>query len=167
MLLNDIGRAPTTTLKKINKHLESNYGFKIAEDANVKELNSIMETIQDEITDLKLKGNDAKASPEISKRLLVLEGIKILHEYAVMQLQSPKLETVIKMLSDSVVDEFMHRGTSVADFDDAINSVMKAYRSSKFDFPNEYVERRIRDAAMSEINKLPSDVEGTSMANYM
>ncbi len=34
MLLNDIGKSPDTTLRKINQHLEANYGFKIAENVS-------------------------------------------------------------------------------------------------------------------------------------
>ena len=152
MLLNDIGCAPTTTLRKINQYLKSNYGFNIVESTSVKDMSTLMETIQDEIVDLKLRGDDAKASPEISKRLLVLEGIKVLREYAITQFQSPKLEPLVKMLTGVVVKEFHHRGTSIADFDDAVNGVMKAYRSSEFDFPNDYIENRVRNAAMAAIN---------------
>src|SRR4051812_49840792 len=95
MLLNDIGKSPDSTLKKINQHLESNYGFKISENVSDRDLVTIMEQIEGEIVDLKIKGGDAKASPEISKRLLVLEGMKTLREFAILQFQSPDLEKVV------------------------------------------------------------------------
>jgi len=60
MLLNDIGKSSNTTFRKINQHLETNYGFKLAEDVDDSELETIMEQIQSEITELKIKGNDAK-----------------------------------------------------------------------------------------------------------
>jgi hypothetical protein len=151
MLLNDIGRVPTTTLKKINQHLESNYGFKITEDAQDHDLVAIMETIQGEITDLKIKGDDAKGSPEISKRLLVLEGLKTLREFAMLQFQSPKLEMVIQGMVSFVVDTFHHAGTSMADFDEAMKDAMKVYRSSKYRFPDDYIEQRVRSAAMAQL----------------
>ena len=151
MLLNDIGRVPTTTLKKINQHLQSNYGFKITEDAKDRDLVSIMETIQDEISDLKMQGNDAKASPEISKRLLVLEGIKTLREFAILQLQSPDLESVISKMTGAIVDNFRIGGTSQADFDEAVRDAMKVYRSSKYRFPDDYIEQRVREGAQSTI----------------
>jgi hypothetical protein len=47
MLLNDIGKSPDSTFKKINQHLETNYGFKIAEDVSDKDLISIMEQIKE------------------------------------------------------------------------------------------------------------------------
>ena len=159
MLLNDIGRDPSTTLRKINQHLESNYGFKITEDAKDQDLVAIMETIQDEITDLKIKGNDAQGSPEISKRLLVLEGIRTLREFAMLQFQSPKLETVIKGMTDFVVDTFHHAGTSMSDFDEAMKDAMKVYRSSKYRFPDDYIEQRVRSAAMAALGSAPAPAE--------
>ena len=165
MLLNDIGRAPSTTLRKINQHLESNYGFKITEAAQDHDLVAIMETIQDEITDLKIKGDDAKGSPEISKRLLVLEGLKTLREFAMIQFQSPKLETVIKGMTDFVIDTFHHAGTSMADFDEAMKDAMKVYRSSKYRFPDDYIEQRVRSAAMASLGS--ADEAAPSMAPMM
>jgi hypothetical protein len=165
MLLNDIGRVPSTTLRKINQHLESNYGFKITEAAQDHDLVAIMETIQDEITDLKIKGDDAKGSPEISKRLLVLEGLKTLREFAMIQFQSPKLETVIKGMTDFVIDTFHHAGTSMADFDEAMKDAMKVYRSSKYRFPDDYIEQRVRSAAMASLGS--ADDVAPSMAPMM
>ncbi len=162
MLLNDIGRVPATTFKKINQHLQSNYGFKITEDAKDQDLVSIMETIKDEISELKMQGNDAKASPEISKRLLVLEGIKTLREYAMVQFQSPKLESVINGMVEFIVDSFHHSGTNMSDFEEAVKDAMKVYRSSKYRFPDDYVEQRVRSAAMSKL-ETPEDSSMTPM----
>lgn len=152
MLLNDIGKLPTTAFRKINQHLNSNYGFKIAEDTSDETLVSIMEHIQDEITELKIKGDDSKDSPEISKRLLVLEGIKTLREFAFMQFQSPKLNTVVNNLVDYVVDTFEISGMQQADFDKALNRAMEEYRSSRYRFPDHIIEQRVRDAALSRIH---------------
>jgi hypothetical protein len=155
MLLNDIGKSPDATFKRINLHLEENYGFKISEDVNDKDLVLIMERIEDEITELKIKGDDAKASPEISKRLLVLEGLRNLREFAMMGLKSPKLEQVISNLTDFVVDTYevtaLHE-TAMQDFEKAMQQAMSEYRSSRYRFPDEYVENRVRQAAMSRIN---------------
>ncbi len=151
MLLNDIGRHSVTTLKKINRHLESNYGFKITEDAQDHDLVAIMETIRSEITDLKIKGEDAKSSSEISKRLLVLEGLSTLREFAMLQFQSPDLEPVIAKMVSAVVDHFTVGGTNQADLDEGMRDAMKVYRSSKYRFPDDYVEKRVRDAAMAAL----------------
>ena len=159
MLLNDIGKSPDATFRKINQHLESNYGFKISEDVSDRDLVVIMEQIEDEITELKIKGDDAKASPEISKRLLVLEGIKNLREFAMLQFQSPKLNTVIKNLSDFVVDTFEISGMQQSDFDAALARAMDEYRSSRYRFPDSAIEDRVRQECLQRIQaccNLPS-----------
>ena len=152
MLLNDIGTNKVTTLSRINQHLESNYGFKITEGAKDTDYASIMETIQDEILSLKIKGEDAKTSAEISKRLLILEGVKTLREFAITQMQSPKLEPLIRLLVKELVDNFHRSGMDNEGFDREVNKVMDGYNSSEFRFPADHIERRIREAAMKEIN---------------
>lgn len=154
MLLNDIGKSPDTTFKKINQHLEANYGFKIAEDASDRDLVAIMEQIEGEITDLKIKGNDAKGSPEISKRLLVLEGIKTLREFAILQFQSPDLENVVNGMCDFVCDNFRISGMTHADFEESVRDAMKHYRSSKYRFPDDMIEQRTRQSALSKIQQM-------------
>lgn len=152
MNLSDIGKSPDSTFRKINLHLQANYGFKISEDSSDKDLVSIMEQIQDEITDLKVKGNDSKNSPEISKRLLVLEGITSLREFAMMQFQSPKLNSVITNLVDFVVDTFEVSGFhGQVDFEKALQHAMDEYRSSRYRFPDEMIEQRVRQEAMTRI----------------
>lgn len=153
MLLNDIGNAPAATFRKINQHLETNYGFKIAEDVSDKDLVSIMEQIEEEVTDLKLKGDDAKSSSEISKRLLVLEGLQALKEYSMMSFQSPKLKLVISELVEYVVDTFNISGMSQSDFDEAMKHAMAGYRSSRFRFPDEMIREKVRAEALSRISK--------------
>jgi hypothetical protein len=157
MLLNDIGKSPDATFRKINQHLESNYGFKITEDVSDKDLVLIMEQIEGEIVDLKIKGGDAKVSPEISKRLLVLEGMKTLREFALMQFQSPDLDHVVQSLSDFVVKTFRISGTSSADFEKAVQEGMSHYRSSQYRFPDDMIEQRVRSDAMTKINTPPMD----------
>lgn len=152
MLLDDIGKSPDTTFRRINRHLETNYGFKISEDVTDKDLVSIMEKIEEEIVDLKIKGDDAKASPEISKRLLVLEGIKSLREFAMLhQLQSPKLNGVVSGLVNFVVDTFEITGRDLIDFDNAVARAMDEYRSSRYRFPDDFIEQRVRQEAVSRI----------------
>jgi hypothetical protein len=154
MLLNDIGKSPDTTIRKINQHLESNYGFKISEDVSDRDLVAIMEQIEEEITSLKIKGNDAKMSPEISKRLLILEGIRTLREFAILQFQSPDLENVVNGMCDYVCKHFRLGGMHHADFDDSVKDAMKHYRSSQYRFPDDMIEQRVRDGSMRKIQDL-------------
>jgi hypothetical protein len=151
MLLNDIGKPIDSTLKRINDHLEENYGFKISQDVKDRDLVSIMEQIREEITDLKIQGEDAKTSPEISKRLLVLEGMKKLQEFALMQFQSPKLDFVVDNLVDFVVDTFEISGMQSSDFDKSLERAMEEYRSSRYRFPDSAIEDRVRVEAMAKI----------------
>jgi len=153
MLLHDIGKSPDSTFRRINQHLETNYGFKISEDVSDKDLVAIMEQLEDEITDLKVKGDDARGSSEISKRLLVLEGLKTLREYSIVQFQSHELEPLIASMTDAIVNHFTKGGTSMADFDSAIEHAMREYRKSDYDFPNDYIENRIRNGAITQLQK--------------
>lgn len=152
MLLNDIGKSPDATFRRINQHLEANYGFKISESVSDKDLVSIMEQIEDEITDLKIRGDDAKASAEISKRLLVLEGVKTLREFTLAQFQSPKLNHVVSSLVDYVVKTFEISGyIGAPEFERAVQNAMDEYRSSRYRFPDDIIEQRVRSEAMQRI----------------
>jgi hypothetical protein len=141
MLLNDIGTVPNTKFKKINQYLETNYGFKLAEDIDGKNLALIVEQIQDEIVQLKIQGGNAKESPEISKRLMILEGIQSLNEFAMLQsYHQPEFESVVRNLTNYVTDS-VKLGDEM---EDAIRQAMKEYRSSRYRFPDEVVESRVR-----------------------
>lgn len=171
MFLHDIGKSPDTTFRRINHLLESNYGFKISENVSDDDLVLIMEQIDEEITDLKLKGDNAKASPEISKRLLILEGLRNLREFAMMSsLKSPKLEKVISDLTEFVVETFelsaLHE-TSNEDFDNAVKQAMNEYRSSRYRFPDDYVERRVREGAMAALQASSCDDSSPEMSSPM
>jgi len=148
MLLNDIGKAPDTTFKRINQHLETNYGFKISEDVSDRDLVVIMEQIQDEITELKIKGDDSKASPEISKRLLVLEGMRSLREFAMSKFQSPDLDMVIDGLTKFVIDTFRLTGENPTHYERAVEGAMGHYRSSKYRFADNIIEQRVRSKSL-------------------
>ena len=167
MLLNDIGKSSDSTLKKINVYLETNYGFKISEDVAYKDIVSITEKIEEEITELKIKGDNAKHSSEISKRLLILEGLKTLREFALVKFESPDLEHVVNSLSDFVHDSFRLGGTSHQDFDECVRDGMKHYRSSKYRFPDDMIEQRVRQAAMSKIHGLDEGTIGSDLGGMV
>ena len=168
MLLNDIGKSPDATFRRINQHLETNYGFKISEDVSDKDLTAIMEQIEEEITDLKVKGDDARKSSEISKRLLVLEGIRTLREHGIFHMgvpeRSPDEESVIGAMIDRVVKEFKLSGNFV----DSIKDVMNRYRSSEYRFlPDNEIEQQVYTGALSKLRADPilSDIGATMMEN--
>lgn len=162
MLLDDISNSPSITLKKINRHLKDNYGLTLAENASSDDLNVIMEQIQDEITELKLKGDDAKSSAEISKRLLILEGLTNLKETEMVNIKSPKLDFVINSLVEYVVDAFEISGYhGMPEFDKAMDRAMDEYRSSRYRFPDEMIEQRVRQEALNRIKSGQAE-QGTS-----
>ena len=153
MILSDIGRNPQAILKQINKHLNENYGFVINEHASRTELDDIANRVYTEIVDLKFSGLYSNNSPEISQRLLILEGLKTIKE----SFKSPDYDTLIEQMADCVVDYL--RRTSAEDsqenFDDAVKDAMRIYRSSEYQFPDYTVETAIRDAALSKLGTIP------------
>lgn len=158
MLLHDIGKSPDATFKRVNQHLENNYGFKITESISDNDLCLIQEQIQNEIINLKIKGDNSKASPEIAKRLLILEGLQALREFALPSgmpnMQSSKLQHVVDSLKDYVVDTFELTGMSHEDFEKAMERAMDEYRSSRYRFPDDIIEQKVRDDAISQINSM-------------
>ena len=157
MLLNDIGKSPNATFRRINQHLETNYGFKISEDVSDRDLDVIMEQIEEEITGLKIKGDDAKGSSEISKRLLVLEGIRALREHGIFHMEvpmkSPDEEMVISRMIEKLVKEFKLSGN----FAESVRHVMNEYRSSEYRFlPDDEIEQRVYAGALSQLRADPA-----------
>ena len=152
MILSDIGRNPDAVLKQINKHLNENYGFVITEHADREELAGIADKVYSEIVELKMSGQCANTSPEISQRLLILEGIKTLSE----SFKSPDYDMLIEQMADCVVDYL--RRTSAEDsqenFDDAVKDAMRIYRSSEYQFPDFTVESAIREAALRKLGSV-------------
>lgn len=150
MFLSDIGKNPESVFKRINKHLETNYGFAITETVDRDQLQSVIMVIEQEVHDLKVQGKDSKTSPEISKRLLILEGLRTLKE----SFKSPDFDQLINSMAECVVDYL--RRTSYDDnpqnFENAIAEAMKQYRASEYLFPDDHVESCIRDCALQQLS---------------
>lgn len=162
MILSDIGRSPESVLRRINRHLQENYGFVITENAEYNELAGIADRVYSEIVELKLGGMCSNNSPEISQRLLILEGLKTLAE----SYKSPDYDTLIDQMANCVVDYL--RRTSAEDseenFNDAVKDAMRIYRSSEYQFPDFTVETAIRDAAaikLGSVKQSPIDIVDT------
>lgn len=156
MLLDDISKSPDTILKKINQHLQTNYGFKITENVSKNDLLSIIEEVENEIVLLKLKGDDANKSPEISKRLLILEGLRSMQENMSLNFESPELNKVINSLVDYVVHTFKISGVQQSDFDKALERAMEEYRSSKYRFPDDMIKEKVRKIALDQLHNIDS-----------
>lgn len=162
MILSDIGRSPESVLRQINRHLQVNYGLVITENADYNELAGIADRVYSEIVELKLGGRCANTSPEISQRLLILEGLKTL----TATYKSPDYDTLVDQMANCVVDYL--RRTSAEDseenFNDAVKDAMRIYRSSEYQFPDFTVETAIRDAAnikLGTVTQVPMDMVDT------
>ena len=151
MFLHDIGQSPAAAFDKINKYLEENYGFRIAKHTSSQVLGEITSRIDEEVAELKLRGEDARTSPDIAKRLLILEGLRQLKEFVVTDFKSPEFDLVVKGLGTFVVDHFTVGGMCQTDVDKSMDRAMDEYRSSKYRFPDEVVCAAVREYAMSRL----------------
>ena len=149
MLLNDIGKKPTARVRQINRYLGENFGINLSPNISDEDLQKVFRQVHEEITQLKMQGNIAITSPEISKRLLVLEGIRAIKEGRVAG--SPVYTSVMRNLIDYVVEHVKLEATSAQDFanefEEAVRNAMREYRSSKYRFPDDMVEKELRDEA--------------------
>jgi hypothetical protein len=154
MILNNIGRRPIATFRKINHYLEENHGFKISKNLGEADLQIAFQKVYEEIKQLKLQGDTALRSPEISKRLLVLEALKSLKEDQMVQ--SPVFQSIKKNLVDYIVDFVTLESTGPEDFnsifDEAIKNGMREYRSSRYRFPEARLEQEVREDAGFQLN---------------
>lgn len=154
MFLNDISSSPKVVFKKINDFLDLNYGYTIPTTADCIQLDKLQDQILEDIDQLKLEGHDAKSSPNITQRLLILEGIRTLKESIGFEMKSPQLDSVVENMSKRVVDSFLVGGVCEQDFEDALAEAMREYRSSVYRFPDETVESMVRQSAISQLEEM-------------
>ncbi len=158
MLLTDIGKTPQSVLRKINVFLKENYGLQITPSISKDKVMAITEQLKSEIDSLKMAGQDAHSSSEISQRLLILEGLQSLREFFnENEIRSPEFNRVVDILVDFVNEEYRLSGVTHEDLEECIKDAMKHYRSSKYRFPDEMVESAIRE-------KCPINVAGVMEA---
>lgn len=156
MFLDDISKNSTTRFKKINRYLKENHGITLSPDLDDTEITSAFQSIYEEINDLKMQGENSLTSSEISKRLLVLEGLRALKEDGVKR--SPAFQSVLRNLVDYVVKEVTleYSGHTPEEFnalfDEALRNAMKEYRSSHYRFPDDIVERELRSNARFQLS---------------
>lgn len=137
------------TFNKVNKLLKEGYGITISEKISYATVRKTICLLEDEIQKLKLNGATVKTCPQISKNLLILEGMRTLEAKGkLMELRKdfsasgPYLR-VVSWLANYIAD-----AVEVGDdMDDAVVQAMKEYRSSKWRFPDEFVEYDARNKA--------------------
>lgn len=149
MLLEDFRKNSVKKFKKINKMLGEQYGISISTKTTVGELEKSQTEVYENVQQLKVNGSVSNNCPELSKNLLVLEGIEVILErkrvdeqHAELQSSGPYLR-VIDWLSD-----FVAKNIELGDEeDDALSQAMKEYRSSKWRFPDELIRHDCRKKA--------------------
>lgn len=155
MFLGDIGKNSTTRFKKINRYLKENHGITLSSELDDESITAAFQTIYEEITEFKMQGHNSLTSPEISKRLLVLEGLRTLMEGNVKL--SPVFQSVLRNLVDYVVEEVSleYSGHTPVDFDqvfdETVRNAMREYRSSHYRFPDSVVEQELRSEAKFQL----------------
>jgi len=148
MLVEDFNRSVNRKINKINKLLKEEYGFSLPKNIPSKKLFQMTDVISEEIQNLKLNGNDARSNRDISKNLLILEGLKALGEKIHINEQHYQMSGPYQAVVDWLGQHIADCCEVGDDFDDACNSAMREYRSSKWRFPDSDVEKSAKHNAI-------------------
>lgn len=149
MLLEDFRKNSARRLKKINKMLSEQYGISISTKIAGADLEAMQKQVHENVQQLKVNGNVSNDCPELSKNLLVLEGLNELLERKRVTEQHNELVSsgpylrVLDWLSD-----FVAKNIEIGDDEeDALDQAMKEYRSSKWRFPDDLIRHDCRRKA--------------------
>ena len=147
MLLNEITTSEEARIKKINKALKETYGFTLVSEIGTGKLNQLYTKIADDLYNLKL--NQATAQdPAYMQKVLVLEGLKMIRDRKVRQLDETAISGPGARALDRVLgrlSQYVHRACEIGDeYEEAIKDAMKAYAIQPYRFDNELVEYELR-----------------------
>lgn len=147
MLLKDINGSKREQFRKLNHIIKSRFGFSVSENTSVEKIDQSLVIIENEIRDLKEK-TTLRESAAMSKFVLMRDALSLLRESAVPEVTSNNpYRAVIDWLSNAAAD-----AVTLGDaYDDAIRTVMKEYRSSKWRYPDERVEADVRAATRQNL----------------
>lgn len=156
MLLKDFERASNRRFSVITRTLKERFNVTINQDTSIKDLDAIAESVTQKIENLKRSGKQTEKCPELSKYLLMKEAAMILRGKQELNesKQDQAYSQIIKWLCDCVV-----KATTIGDdFDDAMRSAMKEYRSSKWRFDDERVANDVSRLCMVQLEDIgPED----------
>lgn len=167
MLLRDIADKQRG-FKKVNTYLKETFGFSLSSDVSREQLLSAKKEIVETVRYLKIQKNLTPKDSELSKQLLVLEGINILlsddqkedlHERASLSTKGDYARIV------DYLKDFVMKNIDVGDdLDDAVTQAMKEYRSSKYRFPDYDIEYDVRDLvkldlATKDLGEMPTELD--------
>ena len=150
MLLKDFEKASNRRFSVITRTLKENFNVSIKKDTCLKDLEKISESVVQKIDNLKRKGKKSETCPNLSKFILMREAVQILqakHEINESK-QDQAYAQVVKWLCDFVV-----KATTVGDeFEDALRSAMKEYRSSHWRFDDIRVQNDVSNICTARLS---------------
>lgn len=156
MLLKEFERASNRRFSVITRTLKESFNVTINQATSLKDLDAIAESVTKKIDNLKRSGKQTETCPELSKYLLMKEAAMILRgkQELIEGKQEQAYSQIITWLCDCVV-----KATTVGDdFDDAMRSAMKEYRSSKWRFDDERVAVDVSRLCMAQLEGIgPED----------
>lgn len=150
MFLGDVKITESNKFNKINKFLKKNYGVSLSQDVSYAELVSLRESIETTMQSLRHNGVSPK-SPEMSKSILMMEGLDALLEMH----REANASTLASSYNNVLSGLFKFAATALEQGDDifdALSSAMKKYRSSPYRFNDEEVESDLRDRLVHYLN---------------
>lgn len=155
--------APQKRLNKVNRQLKRQFGVTINPESAKDELIAMKESISEINDSLKLRGKTSHRDPEMSKNLLMIEGLS-----AAIEIQEVLEESLMREQYMKIVDwlaNYVYRNVVVGDdFDDAMREGMKQYRSSKYRFNDETVETDVKNTVMNKLRDTKFDGDMDQLA---
>lgn len=155
MLLEDFDFQNKKKLNRINSFLKENFGFSMNVDADHATLTRIRNEVSDILSRLKVQENLSPKDPQLTKNLLILEGVELLIQRAkLVENNAYSITPRYRKIIDGLA-EFVTSAIEVGDdMDDAIQQAMKEYRSSKWRFPDYEIEFDLRKEVANAVQQM-------------
>jgi len=160
MLLNDITITNEHKVAKINTFLKEKYGFSLPTNASVDKLEEAYDYLKNSLVDMKrrkMSPND----PDYIKGLLVFEGVQVLldREYVNSNIPNRTFRKVITDLVDKGINLIRLGDT----FKEAMNSLMRDYRSSIYRYNDSTIESEVSNGLKGFFKKELAEMEAEHM----
>lgn len=154
MLIKQLSSTPEKKLSKINRYLGESFGFTLNSNVKVSVLERMKEKLEDELYQHKIN-NKTPSDSDYSKTLLMKEGIEMLIASNKKTLKESTVDDVREKVV-SWLSEYASKCVNVGDsVDEAVGDAMRHYRSSKYRFPDQEIEQRVREKLHAEVGYDP------------
>lgn len=145
MLLSELTAPQSPRLTEINRYLRECYGYRINVGAPTHQLVAIQSRIRKELHEMKLDGATPRDA-DYARKFAIHEGVReLLRQKRLMEERSGPGAGVFNRVCARLGEyacECVNTGDSV---EEAVNSAMRVYRSSRYRFPDQEVEDEIRE----------------------